>query len=409
MATVEASTGVAVITVSLDPTSYEAISYFIAGVPGAVVVGNLDHYSGAERSIGRALDPARTRICFIDYDANTEEAIWITARLRAEYPDVHCFAVSSHSDPDRIIAAMRTGCAEYLVKPVEHERVLDGLTRAEAKQKEKARSKVRGKVITLVGAKGGTGVTSLALHLALELAEEGRKRCLLIDQHPALGDASLYLGTGRHKYSFYELASNRDRLDEDLLKGFLLNHDSGLDLLDSPETVDAIYGAPRSAVEHTLAFLAETYQYLVIDCPPALTEGTRACIAASDQVAIVMTAELPSVRNTVSYIEHLLELGYNPNTIYLVLNRYSKKGPLSDDRIESALGRSISLRVPNSYNEVVRAINSGAPISGEKKSGFCAAIQTWAHELGSSGSANSPVVAEAAPAPRGGLRALFGI
>jgi len=409
MATVEASTGVAVITVSLDPTSYEAISYFIAGVPGAVVVGNLDHYSGAERNIGRALDPARTRICFIDYDANTEEAIWITARLRAEYPDVHCFAVSSHSDPDRIIAAMRTGCAEYLVKPVEHERVLDGLTRAEAKQKEKTRSKVRGKVITLVGAKGGTGVTSLALHLALELGEEGRNKCLLVDQHPALGDASLYLGTGRHKYSFYELASNRDRLDEDLLKGFLLNHDSGLHLLDSPETVDAIYGVPRSAVEHTLAFLAETYQYLVIDCPPALTEGTRACIAASDQVAIVMTAELPSVRNTVSYIEHLLELGYNPNTIYVVLNRYSKKGPLSDDRIESALGRSISLRVPNSYNEVVRAINSGTPISGGKKSAFCEAIQKWAHELGSSGNANSPVVAEAAPAPRGGLRALFGI
>jgi DNA-binding NarL/FixJ family response regulator len=117
MATVESSTGVAVITVCLDPTSYEAISYFIAGVPGAVVVGNLDHYSGAERNIGRALDPARTRICFIDYDANTEDAIWITARLRAEYPDVHCFAVSSHSDPDRIIEAMRAGCAEYLVKP----------------------------------------------------------------------------------------------------------------------------------------------------------------------------------------------------------------------------------------------------------------------------------------------------
>jgi pilus assembly protein CpaE len=242
--------------------------------------------------------------------------------------------------------------------------VLDGLTRAEAKQKEKARSKSVGKVITLVGAKGGTGVTSLALHLALELADEGRNKCLLVDQHPAWVTRRYTSARAGHKYSFYELASNRDRLDEDLLKGFLLQHDSGLQLLDSPETVDAIYGAPRSAVEHTLAFLAETYQYLVIDCPPALTEGTRACIAASDQVAIVMTAELPSVRNTVSYIEHLLELGYNSNTIYLVLNRYSKKGPLSDERIESALGRPISLRVPNSYNEVVRAINSGAPISG---------------------------------------------
>src|ERR1041385_6270410 len=105
MATVEASTGLAAITICLDPTSYEAISYFIAGVPGAVVVANLDHYSGAERNVGRVLDPARTRVCFIDYDENTEEAIWITARLHAEYPDVHCFAVSSRAEPDRIIGA----------------------------------------------------------------------------------------------------------------------------------------------------------------------------------------------------------------------------------------------------------------------------------------------------------------
>jgi hypothetical protein len=67
--------------------------------------------------------------------------------------------------------------------------------------------------------------------------------------------------------------------------------------------------------------------------------------------------------------------------------------------------------VPNSYNEVVRAINSGAPISDGKKSAFCAAIQKWAHELGSTANANGPVVTAATPssAPRGGLRALFGM
>jgi pilus assembly protein CpaE len=237
MDTVQPSTRVAVIAVCLDPPSYQALSHFMASVPGAVLIGNLDHYSGAEREIGRALDLAHTRICFIDYDQNTEEAIWVTERLHSEYPEIHTFAVSSYPEPDGIIAAMRAGCAEYLLKPVQPERMLDGLARVEAKQKEKGRSKVRGKVITLIGAKGGTGVTSLALHLALELAQDGKRKCLLVDLHPALGDASLYLGTGRHQYSFYELASHRDRLDEDLLKGFLLHHNSGLHLLDSPAAV----------------------------------------------------------------------------------------------------------------------------------------------------------------------------
>jgi len=393
--------------VCLDATSYEALSHFMAGVPGAVIIGNLDHYVGVEREIGRALDLAQTRICFIDYDRNTEEAIWMTERLRSEYPDVHSFAVSAYSEPEAIIAAMRAGCAEYLLKPVQHERVLDGLARVEAKQKQRARSTVRGKVITLVGSKGGTGVTSLALHLALELAHERKRKCLLVDQHLALGDASLYLGTGRHQYSFYELASNADHLDEELLRGFLLHHNSGLDLLDSPETVDAIHGASPSTVEHTLAFLADTYHFVIVDCPPGLTDGTRACISQSEQVAIVMTAELPSVRNTVRYIEHLSKLGYSSSSIHVVLNRHSKKGPLSDDRIEKALGREISLRVPNSYNEVIRAINTGAPISSGNKSDFSAAIQKWAHQLASSNGSNKGK-ALAPHQSAYGTKALFG-
>jgi len=392
--------------VCLDATSYEALSHFLAGIPGTVIFGNPDHYVGVEREIGRALDLSQTRICFIDYDRNTEEAIWMTERLRSEYPDVQSFAVSAYSEPEAIIAAMRAGCAEYLLKPVQHDRVLDGLARVEAKQKKKARTGTRGKVITLVGAKGGTGVTSLALHLALELVHEGHRKCLLVDQHPALGDASLYLGTGRHQYSFYELASNAERLDEELLRGFLLHHNSGLDLLDSPEAVDAIHGASPSSVEHTLAFLADTYQFVVVDCPPGLTDGTRACISQSEQVAIVLTAELPSVRNTVRYMEHLSRLGYSSNSIHVVLNRHSKKGPLSDDRIEKALGRAISLRVPNNYNEVIRAINTGSPIPRGSKSDFGAAIHKWAHELASSGGNNK--VKAAAAAQSGGMRALFG-
>lgn len=406
MGTVERSARIGVMGVCLDTMSYEALSQFMAGIPGAAIFGNLDHYAGVEREIVRALDPAQTRICFIDYDRNTEEAIWMTERLRSEYPNVHSFAVSSYSEPEAIIAAMRAGCAEYLLKPVQHDRVLDGLARVEAKQKKRARSTVRGKVITLVGSKGGTGVTSLALHLALELAQGGKRKCLLVDQHPALGDASLYLGTGRHQYSFYELAGNADHLDEELLRGFLLHHSSGLDVLDSPESVDAIHGASPATIEHSLAFLADTYHFVIVDCPPGLTDGTRACISQSEQVAIVMTAELPSVRNTIRYIEHLSKLGYSSSSIHVVLNRHSKKGPLSDDRIEKALGREISLWVPNSYDEVVRAINTGAPISSGRKSDFGAAIHKWAHELASGDENNKSKTLDVSQSAYG-MKALF--
>ncbi|HXA86588.1 MAG TPA: AAA family ATPase [Candidatus Dormibacteraeota bacterium] len=400
--TATANTSIAVSTVGLDPMSYRTLANFMLAVPGAVMAASINGYSGAEREVARAGDKARTRICFIDYDQNPEQAVWVTEHLRNNNPDVHVFAVSANTEPERIVVAMRVGCAEYLLKPLLNDRVLDGMARVDAKQKERTRSKVRGKVITLIGAKGGTGVTSLALHLALDLTGPSQRKCLLVDQHSALGDASLYLGTGRHQYSFYELANNTDRLDQELLQGFLLRHSSGLHVLDSPETVDVVRQASPSAIEHTLSFLAEIYQFVVVDCPPGLTDVTLACIAQSDQIAIVLTAELPSIRNAVRYIEHLERVGYNSGKIQIVLNRHSKRSPLDDERVEKALGRKIAVRVPNAYNEVIRAINAGAPIASGK-SDFGAAIQSWARAI-----ASNPGDKAMAQAHTGGVMSIFG-
>lgn len=405
MSTVQTDIRIGVAGICLDTVTNRAISHFLGSIPGGLVMGNLEFYHGAEREAPRLLQSAETRICVVDYDRNYDEALAFTERLRSESPDVISFALSSRVEPNQIISAMRAGCSEYLVKPLDNERLLESVTRVQAKQKERVRSRTRGLVISLVGAKGGTGVTSLAMHLALELSNGGQNKCVLIDQHPALGDASLYLGTGRHQYSFYELASNTDRLDDELLRGFLLHHESGLDVVDAPDGVDAIHSAPSTSVEQTVAFLAEQYAYVVIDCPPGLTELTLACIAQSDKVGIVMTAELPAVRNTVRYLQHLGKLGYEAN-VQVVLNRYSKRGPLSDERIEKTLQRRISMRIANDYQEVIRAINAGAPITSQQKSEFAAGIRGWARDLAGS---RNPVAAKAAAAApsSGGLMGLF--
>jgi Flp pilus assembly CpaE family ATPase len=91
-----------------------------------------------------------------------------------------------------------------------------------------------------------------------------------------------------------------------------------------------------------------------------------------------------------------------------VLNRYSKKGPLSDERIEKALGRPISVRIPNSYNEVIRAINSGTPISGAARSDFGAAIQKWAQLLTTNTGSARASATELAGQPQAGMKAMFG-
>ena len=124
----------------------------------------------------------------------------------------------------------------------------------------------------------------LAVHLAMSLVQRHHKRVLLVDQHPALGEISLCLGLGRHQYSFYELVHNMDRLDAELLQGFLLQHPSGLHVLDAPQAIQAFDTTSPDAIQHTLAFLAESYQFVVVDSPPGLSEDTCAAIRQSDRL-----------------------------------------------------------------------------------------------------------------------------
>lgn len=397
---------IGIVGVCIDAPTYESLAQFALTIPGAVTMGSVDRYVGAEREAARALESSVNRVCVIDYDRNKDEAIWVTERLRSEFPDVFVFGISASSDPEKIIGAMRAGCAEYLVKPLDVNAFVEGVRRVEAKQKANRRSRGRrGKVIAVLGAKGGSGVTSVALHLAIRLAENKKRKVLFVDQHPALGDASLYLGTGRHQYSFFELASDTERLDQELLQGFLLHHNSGVDLLDSPEALDAVQYAPPAAIEQTLAFLADIYDYVVVDCPPGLTETALASVAQSDQLAIVLTAELPAVRNAVRYAEHLGKLGFPPNNVRIVLNRYSKKNGLPDEQIEKALQKAISFRIPNSYSEVIRAINSGVPIAMNGRTDFASAIDDWAADL--IGSEKNKASSAPAVGKAGGVLKLF--
>jgi pilus assembly protein CpaE len=391
---------IGILCINVDPDSRERLETLAAQTPGAHVVDNVDRHV-TPREVMRMLEQFQHRVCVIDFDEG-EESIRTSQRIHEGCDNsVSIFAASSDSRPDQIIAAMRSGCSEYLAKPFRGEQILDALAHVGARHPGKSPGQ-KGRVVTLMGAKGGAGVTSLALHLALNLAQR-QQNCLLVDQHPALGDLALCLGVGRHQYSFYELTHNMDRLDADLLQGFLLEHSSGLHVLDSPEAIHAFSNTPSDAIEHTVAFLAENYQFVIVDCPPGLSEDTCAVIRQSDRLVIVITPELPAIHNAIRSIQYLTSLHYPPENIDIVLNRYARKNALSEREIETSLHRQITLKVPNDYDVIVNAINAGTPIDFARKSDLATAFNTWADQL----MADESVTEKAGKGP-GKLLSLFG-
>jgi len=266
------------------------------------------------------------------------------------------------------------------LKPPVRERVVDSLLKHEQKKKERSAPAKRGKVYSFVGVKGGTGVTTLAANIAAMAAQSGLNT-LLIDMHPDLGDVSVYLCLGPHQYHFFELVHNIHRLDSELLEGFLVKHSSGLHILPAPDTFGAGSKVPESAVESTIDFLREEYDLVLIDCAPGLNAYNVGAIDRSDAVYVIAAPELPSVRNLVRYLEHLKRFNCPQEKTRIVINRYDKRSAIREDQIEKTIRMPISFLVPNSYTEVVNAINTGTPIPITAKTELAATLRQWVDTL----------------------------
>ena len=373
---------IGILCIGLDPGSRDSLELMVAQTAGAHVVENVDSRV-SPREVMRLLEPFQFRICLIDFDEGIEECCRAANYLRANCDNtINLAAASSDSAPETIVATMRSGCSEFLFKPFDSERVSSALTHVASRRHIKEEGASGGQIITVIGAKGGTGVTSVAMHLGLHLISRHNKTCLLVDHHPALGDVSLYLGLSRrHLYSFYDLVNNTDRLDQELLQGHLLQHSAGLHVLDSPEVIDSYPHLMPEAIEHTLDFLSDRYNFVLVDCPPGMTDENCAAIRQSDRVAIVITPELAAVRNAVRTIQYLVGLHFPEDSIDVVLNRASRNSPLTEEDIETALRRPIAVRIPNHYGEVVKAINAGTPVPLDRNPKLSAAFDDWADRV----------------------------
>jgi len=381
---------VGVLCIDVDPSDLASLEVMVGQTAGAHVVDNVDHRI-VSREVMRMLEGFQFRVCVIDFDQGVEACTRIAEHLRDNTDNrITLIATSRDTGTDTVMAAMRAGCSDFLPKPFESDRVSNALAHITARRHAKGENASNGRVVTLIGAKGGTGVTSLALHLGLNLVRRHNQKCVLVDQHPALGDVSLYLGLTRHQYSFYELVHNTDRLDDELLQGFVLTHESGLHVLDSPEVIEHFAHTAPEAIEHTLSFLAVNYQYVLIDCPPGMTEASGAAIRQSDRVIIVITPELPAIRNAVRTVEYLVGMHYPDNCIDVVLNRHSNNSVLSVEEIEAALHRPITVKIPNSYSEIAKAINAGTPQAAGRSAKLSSAFDYWTDSLvGSEGTTAS--------------------
>jgi pilus assembly protein CpaE len=375
---------VSVVGVSIDDEIWRFLGLF-AGSTGLIQLRSRigdDRNRLDQDAILEYLGTPSPDICLVDFDKDRRGAAIIAERIHTALPETAVFAVSSQTQPDAILEAMRSGCGEYLVKPIDREQLVKAVARIGARRRDK-QEQGRAQLLAFMGAKGGCGTTTLVTQFGALLSSSFARNCLLLDLHPDFGDAALYLKLTKSRFHFFDLLENTDRLDADFLQSFVMRHSSGLDLIPAPEgSVNSRDALPPGALNHTLGFLRARYEFILADLPPSLNEENLTLIRDCDQLYLITVAEVSAVRNVVRQLEYFADKDIPREKIRVILNRHHKKNVVSDAQIEKALEQKIFWRVPNQYPQVVKAIHEGDPVAQLSSSEVTRSLEAWAESVG---------------------------
>ena len=296
------------------------------------------------------------------------------AGIRRQYPHAGLVIVSATLDPAALLDAMRIGVNEWIAEPLAY----DALVAAIRRVARQAPAAPAAKMFALLGAKGGVGGTTVAVNLATAMTVVSKEPTLLIDLHPAYGDAAVFLGVDP-RFTVADALENIDRLDETYLRSLIAPTPAGVDLLASGHRLPSIaFDAAR--IRRLLDVASTMYRFIVLDCPrtePAVLEA----IDAASQIVVVANQELPALRSATRLVSHLRQR-CGTDRVKVAITRFDPKADIGRSDIERVLGGAVNFQFPNDYRTSVGAILRGEPLVVSNHSQLASSIGDFARQLG---------------------------
>ena len=284
--------------------------------------------------------------------------------------------------PEVLLEAMRVGASEYLPRPVEEADLSAALGRAMRRlgTPETRDWAPQGKVIAVYAAKGGAGATTTAANLAVEMCRHGNKPTVLVDFDLEHGSTAVVLGL-RPRYSVLDVVRNLHRLDRDLLASFVERHDSGLSVLASPALIGPGETVNREQARAVLHFLRRQYEYVIVDLEKSFTTTTGAAVETADDVLMVTTPDLVSLRNTKKALPFVERSMTDPKHLRLVVNRRRNVDVITSEDVQKTIGHAVFANLSADDAAVADAMNTGKPAVLSRKSHYARDVRTMAAQL----------------------------
>jgi len=338
-----------------DPSALETYCFAIGDQARLVETGQL-----VARTLACDQDEL---LVVVGPDIDTQTACDLAARVRLQRPEVGVVLLSRRPEVAILAQALRCGIRE--VVSAEDLTALDAACRrsldlslALAGTDEKGGTR-NGRVVTLFSAKGGVGKTTIATNLGVYLASTG-SRVLLVDLDLAFGDVAISLQLTPSRTAS-DLVAMSGQLDATGLASAVTRHDSGLDTLCAPERPTDAERIPPSTTAQLLLIAKGTYDFVIVDTPPAFTEHVLAAFDVTDVSILIATMDIPAVKNLRLVLDTLDQLGFPRQSRVVVLNRFDVKVGLKAADVEAATKQPVAVCIPNSL-DVPASINRGVAI-----------------------------------------------
>jgi pilus assembly protein CpaE len=278
-------------------------------------------------------------------------------RAKPEIQAIPIIVFSARFQPIDKQTALDAGATDYLPKSVSpdvlNERI-DELLSATG-----GPPTARG-IMGIFSLRGGVGVTTLAVNLAVGVALAHKTKVTLVDMAEFGGHVALMLGLRPTSHVAGLLDSLQGNFSRERVQPHLMAHSAGIQVLASLPTFEE---TPLPA-EHLLPFmrhLKSTTPVVILDLPGALAPGVSPILSLLDKMIVLLSPDIPSLQSTATALQGLLKLGVPDQAIKLVVNQVNPHQALPVETIEKTLKRPILVSIPFEA-EMVRAVNSGKPL-----------------------------------------------
>ncbi len=296
-----------------------------------------------------------------------QQTLKLVETIKLGVPSVAVFVCSPSDASEVIMAAMRAGAQEFLSVPINTQDFTRAIRRVHsAKEQARPKNAVTNTTIALFSIKGGLGVTTMAVNLAIGLSEVTGNEPALVDLDLQVGDVASLLDV-KPQFSILDACNDDGSIDNSRLQSCMIHHDCGVFILAEPGDPHAALRIGASHIKQILHQLKSMYPFIVVDTPHTFDARTLATFEIADSIVVVVVPNISSIRAAKKSLNAFKDLGYSSEKVKVVVNRVSRKDRVKVDELEEVLEHPVFWSVPNNYKAVVETINSGKPLVGSKR------------------------------------------